>query len=167
MSVAVGGSGSWCEKDAEVATNVTVRAAYGNLLDLTTVVSLVNAQVCVTWRVAVVVWWCSCVNACSFRALSSQRACVCLWRGHPKAPPPRPPHHWILLHLELELLQHTCLNLKTFFLFIQDKSLVNVTVASNKGTKENDVCSGRGACDYATGFCKCNQLAVDATTSYR
>ena len=44
---------------------------------------------------------------------------------------------------------------------------MNVTVASTKGTKENAVCSGRGACDQTTGFCKCNQMAIDATTSYQ
>jgi len=38
--------------------------------------------------------------------------------------------------------------------------LLNVTLRSEKGTKENDYCSDRGWCDFATGTCMCRQLAT-------
>lgn len=39
-----------------------------------------------------------------------------------------------------------------------DGAFVNLTLASDGGTKENEYCSGRGWCDFATGSCMCNSL---------
>lgn len=36
---------------------------------------------------------------------------------------------------------------------------VNLTLVANKGTTENEFCSDRGSCDFATGTCRCLQLA--------
>ena len=51
-----------------------------------------------------------------------------------------------------------------------DGARVNLTLASDRGTKEDLYCSGRGWCDFATGSCMCNALLrppFDYESSFR
>ena len=47
-----------------------------------------------------------------------------------------------------------------------DNRMVNMTIKSNKGTKENVYCSNHGYCDFTNGHCKCAQ-ATSLHYSYK